>query len=87
MFKKNSPPPRTARAYGRLLSLELHRYPEGIQYLAEHGVHDARIIEELGIGYARGGNLRPHLQASATPWNGCLKRLDWSAGPDTFCRA
>ena len=26
-------------------------------------VHDARIIEELGIGYARGGNLRPHLQA------------------------
>src|SRR5216683_6330731 len=34
--------------------LELHRYPEGIQYLAERGVHDARIIEELGIGYARG---------------------------------
>src|SRR5216683_2829413 len=29
--------------------LELHRYPEGIQYLAERGVHDARLIEELGI--------------------------------------
>src|SRR5882672_7266801 len=35
--------------------LELHRYPEGIQYLAERGVHDAKLIEELGIGYARGG--------------------------------
>jgi hypothetical protein len=26
-------------------------------------VRDARLIEELGIGYASGGNLRPHLQA------------------------
>jgi DNA primase len=42
--------------------MELHRYPEGIQYLAQRGVHDAALIEELGIGYARGGNLRPHLQ-------------------------
>src|SRR5215469_14187368 len=23
--------------------LELHRYPEGVQYLAERGVHDARL--------------------------------------------
>ena len=42
--------------------LELHRYAEGIQYLAQRGVQDAALIEELGIGYARGGNLRPHLQ-------------------------
>jgi hypothetical protein len=34
--------------------LELHRYPEGVQYLAERGVCDARHIEELGIGYASG---------------------------------
>jgi len=42
--------------------LELHRYPEGIQYLAQRGVRDPTLIEELGIGYAHGGNLRPHLQ-------------------------
>jgi len=41
--------------------LELHRYPEGIHYLAQRGVRDPALIEELGIGYARGGNLRPHL--------------------------
>jgi hypothetical protein len=67
--------------------LELHRYPEGIQYLAERGVHDAKLIEELGIGYARGGNLRPHLQALGY----CLERLPEAGlmgpkGPDTLCR-
>jgi DNA primase len=43
--------------------LELHRHPEGIHYLAQRGVRDPALIEELGIGYARGGNLRPHLSA------------------------
>ena len=43
--------------------LELHRHREGIDYLAQRGVHNAKLIEELGIGYARGGSLRPHLQA------------------------
>jgi DNA primase len=67
--------------------LELHRYPEGIQYLAERGVHDARIIEELGIGYARGGNLRPHLQALGYSLERLLEAgLIGPQGPDTFCR-
>jgi len=43
--------------------LELHRYPEGIHYLAQRGLRDPALIEELGIGYARGRNLRPHLSA------------------------
>src|ERR1700693_6271609 len=43
--------------------LELHRHPEGIHYLAQRGLRDPALIEELGIGYARGGNLRPHLSA------------------------
>src|SRR5215471_5689387 len=30
--------------------LELHRFPEGVQYLAERGVRDSALIEELGIG-------------------------------------
>ena len=67
--------------------LELHRYPEGVQYLAERGVHDARLIEELGIGYARGGNLRPHLQALGYSLERLLEAgLIGPQGPDTFCR-
>jgi DNA primase len=65
--------------------LELHRYPEGVQYLAERGVHDARLIEELGIGYARGGNLRPHLQALGYSLERLLEAgLIGPQGRDTF---
>jgi DNA primase len=67
--------------------LELHRYPEGVQYLAERGVCDARLIEELGIGYASGGNLRPHLQALGYSLERLLEAgLIGPQGPDTFCR-
>ena len=43
--------------------LELHRHRQGMEYLAQRGVGDAKLIEELGIGYARGVSLLPHLQA------------------------
>ena len=67
--------------------LELHRYPEGVHYLAERGVHDAKLIEELGIGYARGGNLRPHLQALGYSLERLLEAgLIGPQGSDTFCR-
>ena len=66
--------------------LELHRYPQGVQYLAERGVHDARLIEELGIGYARGGNLRLHLQALGYSLERLLEAgLIGPPGLDTFC--
>jgi DNA primase len=66
--------------------LELHRYPQGVQYLAERGVHDARLIEELGIGYARGGNLRLHLQALGYSLERLLEAgLIGPQGLDTFC--
>jgi DNA primase catalytic core, N-terminal domain len=87
-LQKNSPPTAQLLTHTAAFSqLELHRYPEGIQYLAERGVHDAKLIEELGIGYARGGNLRPHLQALGY----CLERLPEAGlmgpkGPDTLCR-
>lgn len=67
--------------------LELHRYPEGIHYLAQRGIHDPALIEELGIGYARGGNLRPHLSTL-----GYSLELLWQTGliaqqgQDAFCR-
>ena len=43
--------------------LELHRYPEAMHYLHRRGLQDPALIEELGIGYARGGNLRRRLAA------------------------
>jgi DNA primase len=67
--------------------LELHRYPEGVQYLAQRGVHHGKLIEELGIGYARGGNLRPHLQALGYSLERLLEAgLIGPQGPDSFCR-
>jgi DNA primase len=66
---------------------ELHRHPEGVDYLAQRGVHDAKVIEELGIGYARGGNLRPHLQALGYSLERLLEAgLINPQGADTFCR-
>ena len=40
---------------------QLPRHPEALRYLERRGVHDPALIEELGIGYAPGGNLRRHL--------------------------
>lgn len=67
--------------------LELHRYPDGIHYLAQRGVHDAALIEELGIGYARGGNMRPHLQQLGYSLERLLEvGLIRAQGQDAFCR-
>lgn len=41
--------------------LQLHRHPEATRYLEHRGLRDPALIEELGIGYAPGGNLRGHL--------------------------
>jgi len=41
--------------------LQLQRYSEGARYLEQRGLHYSATIEELGIGYAPGGNLRRHL--------------------------
>ena len=66
--------------------LELHRHREGMDYLAQRGVHDTKLIQELGIGYARGGNLRPHLQALGYSWKRVRKLgLIASQGCDVFC--
>src|SRR5450631_2588758 len=67
--------------------LELHRHPEAIHYLAQRGLHDPALIEELGIGYARGGNLRPHLSALGYPLERLLQAgLIGQQGQDAFCR-
>jgi DNA primase len=73
----------TVRFYQR----ELHRYPDGLQYLAQREVRDPALIEELGIGYAHGSHLGPHLQAIGYSQEQLLEAglLD-RQGEDTFCR-
>ena len=67
--------------------LQLHRHPEGIHYLERRGLHDPAIIEELGIGYAPGGNLRGHLAGLGYPFDLLLDTgLINSQGRDAFCR-
>ena len=66
---------------------ELHRYPEAVQYLQRRGLHDSVLIEELGIGYARGGNLRRHLSGLGYSLGQLLDTgLIGQQGRDAFCR-
>src|ERR1700674_37844 len=41
--------------------LQLHRHSEAAEYLQHRGLADPDLIAELGLGYARGGDLRRHL--------------------------
>lgn len=67
--------------------LQLHRHPEATRYLERRGLHDPAIIEELGIGYAPGGNVRTHLAGLGYPFDLLLDTgLINSQGRDAFCR-
>src|SRR5450432_4429994 len=67
--------------------LQLHRHSEAARYLEYRGLHDPTVIEDLGIGYAPGGNLRYHLAGWGYPFDllfdtGLINRH----GRDAFCR-
>ena len=67
--------------------LQLHRHPEAAQYLEGRGLRDATLIEELGIGYAPGGNLRRHLTALGYPLDLLVSTgLINHQGRDALCR-
>jgi DNA primase len=67
--------------------LQLHRYPEAVRYLEQRGLCDPSCIEELGIGYAPGGNLRRHLTAFGCSFDQlCKMGLINEQGRDVFCR-
>jgi DNA primase len=67
--------------------LQLHRYSEGARYLEQRGLHDPATIEELGIGYAPGGNLRRHLATLGYSFDLALDiGLINHQGRDAFCR-
>jgi len=66
--------------------LQLHRHPEATRYLEQRGLHNPALIEELGIGYAPGGNLRRHLAALGYSFDLLLDSgLISSQGRDAFC--
>jgi len=67
--------------------LQLHRHPEAGRYLEHRGLYDSSLIEELGIGYAPGGNLRRHLAAWCSSFDQLLEiGLINHHGCDAFCR-
>jgi DNA primase len=67
--------------------LQLHRHTEAARYLESRGLHDPSLIQELGIGYAPGGNLRRHLGALGYSLDQLLGTgLINSQGRDAFCR-
>jgi DNA primase len=67
--------------------LQFHRHPDATRYLEQRGLHDPTVIEELGIGYAPGGNLRRHLAAVGYSFDLLLDMgLLNDQGRDAFCR-
>src|SRR5215471_7385644 len=67
--------------------LQLHRHPEATHYLEQRGLQDPALIEELGIGYAPGGNLRRHLAALGYSFESlCRAGLISRQGHDRFWR-
>ena len=65
---------------------QLRRHPEAICYLGQRGLHDPALIEEMGIGYAPGGNLRRHLATLGYSFDLLLDSgLISGQGHDAFC--
>ena len=66
---------------------QLQRCSEAIGYLQNRGLQDPVLVEELGLGYAPGGNLRRHLADFGYSPDLLLRTgLINHQGRDTFCR-
>jgi DNA primase len=66
---------------------QLDRHPEAVAYLHQRGLHDPDLIEELGLGYAAGGNLHRHLAGQGYGFDQLFEAgLINGQGRDTFCR-
>jgi DNA primase len=81
-----APVSRLLEETAALYQFQLHRHPEAMRYLDQRGLHDPTLIEEMGIGYASGGNLRRHLAALGYSFDRLLDSgLISSQGRDAFC--
>lgn len=66
---------------------QLHRHAEAAHYLAQRGLRDPDLIQQLRIGYAPGGNLRRHLAGLGYSLDLLLQAgLINDQGRDAFCR-
>ena len=82
-----APVPQLLEDTAAFYRLQLHRHPEAMCYLERRALHDPTVIEELGIGYAPGGNLRRHLAAWCGSFDQLLEiGLINHHGRDAFCR-
>ena len=82
-----APVSRLLEETAALYRFQLHRHPEAVFYLEHRGLHDPTLIEELGIGYAPGGNLRRHLATRCRSFEQLLELgLINHHGRDAFCR-
>jgi DNA primase len=90
LLQQIAPDPQLTAVLNKAASfyrLQLHRHPEAVQYLAQRGLRDAALIEELAIGYAPGGNLPAHLAGEGYSFQDLLHcGLINSQGHDAFCR-
>jgi DNA primase len=67
--------------------VQLDRHPEAVWYLDRRGLRDATLIEQLGLGYAPGGQLLRHLAARGYGLDLALRTgLINPRGRDAFCR-
>ncbi len=65
---------------------QLRQHTEALDYLHSRGVHDVRLIEQLSIGYAPGGNLYRHLTRLGYPTDLLLQLGLIHQGKDAFYR-
>lgn len=83
----SGPPSELLEQVAAFYQLQLHHHPEAVRYLQGRGLQDSILIEELGIGYAPGGNLRRHLAALGYSLDLLLgSGLINHQGHDAFCR-
>ena len=81
------PPTQLLEQTAAFYRLQLHRHAEAVRYLEHRGLQDPAVIEELGIGYAPGENLRRNLAASGYSFDLLLDMgLINHQGRDAFCR-
>jgi DNA primase len=69
----------------RFYQLQLHRHAEAAAYLLQRGLHQAKVIEELRIGYAPGRCLRAWLTSLGYPLESLQQAgLVNAEGQDTY---
>jgi DNA primase len=82
-----APPIELLEQTAAFYQCQLHRHAEAAHYLAQRGLRDPNLIQQLHIGYAPGGNLRRHLANLGYSLELLLQAgLINDQGRDAFCR-